>query len=108
DIHTIPYGLDAIMKLEPIAYFHHNSTIKNKEIIIENEGVNDIGFVAEDIYLLIPEVVTKPEDESKALWGMSYEKLVPVLVKAIQEQQELILSLEERIEEMERKVNSKQ
>ncbi|MCU0370317.1 MAG: tail fiber domain-containing protein [Bacteroidales bacterium] len=103
DIRPIPYGLDAVMKLEPIAYYHHNSSVKNREIIVENDGANDIGFVAQDIYQLIPEVVTKPEDESVALWGMSYEKLVPVLVKAIQEQQAMISELQEKVEELEGK-----
>jgi hypothetical protein len=106
DIRPIPYGLDAVMKLEPVAYFHHNSSVKNREIIVENEGTNDIGFVAQDIYQLIPEVVTKPEDETKSLWGMSYEKLVPVLVKAIQEQQAMIGELQMKVEELEGKVNN--
>lgn len=103
DVHPIPYGLDLVMQLEPIAYFHHNSSIKNNEIIVENVGTNDIGFVAQDIYQLIPEVVTKPENESVSLWGMSYEKLVPVLVKAIQEQQAMITELQNKIEELEGK-----
>ena len=34
-----------------------------------------------------------PQDEASALWSMNYEKLTPVLVKAIQEQQTIIDTL---------------
>jgi len=39
--------------------------------------------------------VSKPENESTDLWSMSYEKLVPVLVKAIQEQQAITEKLQQ-------------
>jgi polyhydroxyalkanoate synthesis regulator phasin len=42
------------------------------------------------MYEIIPEVVSVPENEESGLWGLDYDKLVPVLVKAIQEQQEVI------------------
>ena len=48
---------------------------------------------------LIPEAVYVPEDEKKDLWAVDYTKLVPVLTKAIQEQQESMNELEQKYEE---------
>ncbi|MBP7103081.1 MAG: tail fiber domain-containing protein, partial [Bacteroidales bacterium] len=89
----LPYGLKEVMQLEPIAYFHHNSTSKDGKIIIEESGAKSIGFIAQDMYKIIPEIVNVPEEENSQLWSMSYEKLTPVLVKAIQEQQLIIEEL---------------
>ncbi len=90
---TLPYGLNEIMQLQPIKYFHHNSSIENGKIIIDEKGAINIGFIAQDIYKIIPELVTVPNDENTNLWSMNYEKLTPVLVKAIQEQQAIIEDL---------------
>jgi hypothetical protein len=83
----IPYGLDEIMKLTPQKYFQHNSTTKNEKLIIKESGSTSIGLVAQDVFGVIPEAVLKPENEEKELWGISYEKIVPVLIKGVQEQQ---------------------
>ena len=42
------------------------------------------------MFNVIPEAVIKPIDESQELWSISYEKLTPVLIKSIQEQQQQI------------------
>lgn len=101
---TIPYGLKEIMQLEPIAYFHHNSKTKDEKIIIENSGANSIGFIAQEMYKVIPEIVNAPENESTQLWSMSYEKLTPVLVKAIQEQQAIIEELKASNEDLKQRI----
>ncbi len=87
---TIEYGLSEVLKMQPKSYLHHNSLFTENGINISEEKTKRIGFIAQELYEIIPEVVSKPEDESTDLWSMSYEKLVPVLVKAIQEQQEII------------------
>ncbi|MBX3043050.1 MAG: tail fiber domain-containing protein [Ignavibacteriae bacterium] len=100
----ITYGLYEIMKLEPLKYFHHNSITENGVINISNEGANDIGFIAQDLFKILPEIVSPPENEASDLWSVSYSKLTPVLVKAIQEQQSIIDNQNQRIEELERKL----
>ncbi|MDY0089226.1 MAG: tail fiber domain-containing protein [Flavobacteriaceae bacterium] len=87
---TLSYGLKEIMQIEPLAYFHHNSSVEDDLLIIHEDGEEQIGFIAQDMYQIIPEIVGVPENETKELWGISYEKLTPVLVKAIQEQQAII------------------
>jgi hypothetical protein len=90
----IKYGLADVLKMQPKSYDHHNSIFTENGIEILEEKNNRIGFIAQEMYAIIPEVVSKPENEASDLWSMSYEKLVPVLVKAIQEQQEIITALQ--------------
>jgi hypothetical protein len=66
----------------------------------KKDGMADVGFIAQEMYEQIPEVVDKPEDE-KAMMGISKEKIIPFLVKAIQEQQALITQLTARITALE-------
>lgn len=70
------------------------------EIVInEKNTTNDFGLVAQDVDKIIPEAVTKPEDETKGFWSLDYGKIMPVLIKAIQEQQEEIESLKKQHQE---------
>ncbi|MBE0675075.1 MAG: tail fiber domain-containing protein [Bacteroidales bacterium] len=96
----LEYGLNEILMLNPQSYFHHNSTQADNGFIINTEGGKDIGLIAQDVYRIIPEVVIKPDDESRELWSMSYEKLVPVLIKGMQEQQTIIESQQKEIDEL--------
>ncbi|HRZ76182.1 MAG TPA: tail fiber domain-containing protein [Bacteroidales bacterium] len=99
DIRDLDYGLAEVMKLRPVRY-------KWKD----NPDQNDrIGLIAQELQPVIGEVVssrqhTYPNPESIAKeWidtptlGVTYEELIPVLIKAIQEQQDRILELQERL-----------
>ncbi|OUR92049.1 hypothetical protein A9Q87_08090 [Flavobacteriales bacterium 34_180_T64] len=90
-IRNINYGLQTIMKLRPTAYNHHNTLIDEKSGTsrLSSESVPDIGLIAQDVYELVPESVSKPANDED-LWSMDYTRLVPVLIKAIQEQQQII------------------
>jgi hypothetical protein len=88
----IEYGLKEVLLLRPKSYFVHLAELDEEDASfnILDEGENDIGLIAQEVYDVLPEVVFKPEDESKALWGINYGSIVPVLIKAIQEQNETI------------------
>jgi len=92
---TLKYGLKEVLQLQPLNYYHHHTKLKDKKIDILSEGAMDIGLIAQDVHNIIPEAVNKPSNEETGLWSMSYEKLVPVLIKAIQEQQIQIEELRE-------------
>jgi len=62
--------------------------------------MQEIGFIAQDLYNIIPEVVYKPTDESKDFWAIDYSKLTPILVKGIQEQQTEIEELNNTINQL--------
>jgi len=102
----IPYGINEVMRLKPLIYFHHDSKQSPKGIEIDKSGIKSIGLVAQDVYEVIPEVVIKPENEETELWSMSYEKLVPVIIKAMQEQQTIINSQSKEIQDLKAEVDT--
>ncbi len=57
-----------------------------------NDAANtkDFGVVAQELHQLFPELVHKPKDENKELWGVDYSKLSLINLQAIQEQQQII------------------
>jgi hypothetical protein len=85
NLQEIPGGLTTLLKLQPKTYFKHKSTFVNGAVVLENEGAEEAGFVAQEVSTIIPTAVVKPEDETKALWGMRYEQILPYTVKAVQE-----------------------
>ena len=89
-IEASPYGLDEVMDLRPVSY-----TWKDRP----KQG-GKVGLIAQEVQVLIPEVVHVGDDESKTL-GLNYADLVPVLAKAIQEQQEIIERQSEQLEKHE-------
>ena len=86
DVQSLPYGLNEVMLLHP-SKFSYIDKYKYGESY-------DIGFIAQDVNDVIPEAVGTGIDSDIF---MDSVKLIPVLVKAIQEQQALIKALEQRI-----------
>jgi hypothetical protein len=80
-----PYGLEEVMKMNPVQFNWKEQPAGDKEI----------GFLAQDIEKIIPEAVVK--NGSNSPLGMKYSELIPVLVKAIQEQQQKIEALEKKL-----------
>ncbi len=93
NIHSLGYGLQQVMQMKPVSF-------EWKE---RPEQGRKIGFLAQDLQTLIPEVVSDTEwgrDENNKLTskpsevlGVFYSDLIPVLTKAIQEQQAQIETL---------------
>jgi trimeric autotransporter adhesin len=81
------YGLATVLKLRPVEYN-----------LISND-LRQVGFIAQEVQKLVPEVITGKEgDLSKGeILGITYSNLVPVLTKAIQEQQKQIEELKSMI-----------
>ena len=86
DVQNLPYGLNEIMLLQPSKFSYID---KYKY----GEGY-DIGFIAQDVNNVIPEAVGTGIESDIFIDSV---KLIPVLTKAIQEQQALIKALEQRI-----------
>lgn len=62
----------------------------------------DIGLIAQEVQKIAPEIVTKREDGYLA---MKYEKVVPLLVGAIQDQQKIIDEMRAELNEIKSKIN---
>lgn len=93
DIETIPYGLDDILKLQPKAY-----NWKNRD-----QTTKSLGLIAQDVQPIINNVVQINDDADKTL-SISYTELIPVLIKAIQEQQDIIESQNKNYEKLLKRV----
>jgi len=104
NIQPLDKGLEIINKLKPVK-FNFISTTENNF-----SEFDEIGFIAQDVEgalsteLFAKAVVKKlDEDKDDSALGLMTEKLIPILVKAIQEQQALIKALEQRIINLENK-----
>ena len=84
DIVDIKYGLNEIMKLQPRSYF------------MKASGDAQIGFIAQEVEKIIPEIVSGEEGKK----GMSYGNLEALTIKGIQEQQKQIEELQAQIKEL--------
>ncbi len=94
-------ALDKIMQLKAVNYnfkaIDYNPPVSLK-ILDGTYDRKESGFIAQDVYQLFPEVVSKPADESKELWAIDYSKLTVYLTKAMQEQQLQIQAQQKEIE----------
>jgi len=76
-------GLEVINELNPVSFTWKKT------------GISDEGFIAQEVDKIIPSVVHKDAED---MYSMDYGRITPILVKAIQEQQEQIESLQQEIE----------
>ena len=67
----------------------------------KKEKGRTVGMVAQEVYEDHSEFVHKPENYNDGGWAIRHQEMVPTLIKAIQEQQELIKTLEARIAALE-------
>ena len=95
-IAVLPYGLRTVLQLKPVTYRWKQE---------QRDAPAQLGFLAQDVEGVIPEAVVAPpegqENTDSDVYGMRYQTLIPVLVKAVQEQQALIDELHQRIEQLE-------
>jgi hypothetical protein len=104
NIQPLDKGLEIINKLKPVKFNFITTTENNFS------EFDEIGFIAQDVEgalateLFAKAVVKKlDEDKDDSALGLMTEKLIPILVKAIQEQQAQIKALEQRIINLENK-----
>lgn len=81
NIHKLEYGLSDVMKLDASRFTYKKT------------GIEGIGFIAQDVKEIIPEVVNGTEGQM----GIAYGSMVPVLVNAIQELAEKVYSFADQI-----------
>ncbi len=68
----------------------------------EHGGRHDVGCIAEEVGIVLPEIVVYEENGIDAE-GIDYSKLTPLLIEVAKAQQALIIELTKRIEELENK-----
>ena len=96
NIENTKYGLETILKLEPVDY------------ILKSNGLAQIGFIAQDVKPLVPEAVNGIEGdiEKRETLGISYTTIIPILTKAIQEQEKNIQEQKEIIDALIKRIDA--
>ncbi len=117
-------GLEFILKLRPVTYNFDvdkideflgiPDSLRNNEVLKKaarkKEAIIQTGFIAQEVEQAAQSLgydfsgVDAPKNEHD-FYGLRYAEFVVPLVKAIQEQQEIIETLEARIKDLENKLN---
>jgi hypothetical protein len=92
NIVNLSQGLNKIMQLNPVNY--------DKKISLDSAAtLNENGFIAQELQKIMPELVTEGKDKDKLL-SVNYTAIIPVLTKAVQEQQAIIEKQQMQINEL--------
>jgi hypothetical protein len=93
DIHPLDASgeLERLLSLRPVSYYWRDERLPQ---------TLQYGFLAQELQQVFPELVSEAEDEQKTL-AVNYQALIPLLVNALQVQQEQIRQQEARIRKLE-------
>ncbi len=78
EVASLDYGLATVKALRPVSFQWR-----------DRDDGRQLGFIAQEVLEVVPEVVQLPEDASGNL-TVQYSALIPTLTRAIQEQQSVI------------------
>lgn len=116
NITPLEYGLDAILKLRTVSFKWKEEKVGGF-VIPEDEKENKLGLIAQEVLNVIPEAIQthqwKEYEENPGVLvkeemyriGISYSEIIPVITKAIQEQEKEIRALEEQNNKLESIIN---
>jgi len=115
DINPLTSATEIILQLKPVTYFYKHDEYS----FLSSSTKKEFGFIAQEVKEIIPEIVKlktldlnlgsesymnqEKTENNQDFYMMDYTRLIPILTKAIQEQQETINSLNERIKTLENK-----
>ncbi len=118
NIQPMTYGLAEIMALRPVTY-KWKRTQRGNTVVSDDQKELKLGLIAQEVQQVVPEVVQTHDwrvvDEDHPndyhlvpmdRLGMSYHELVPVLIKATQEQQGIIEGLKSTVESQNDKIDA--
>jgi hypothetical protein len=83
--------LQRLLSLRPVSYYWRDERLPQ---------TLQYGFIAQELQQVFPELVSEGEDAQKTL-AVNYQALIPLLVNALQVQQEQIRQQEARIQKLE-------
>lgn len=97
NIEPLDKGLLTLMQLRPVSFTWKEGIEGLKGIPDTRAGTDDIGFIAQEVEAVLPDVVDETTEGTKSV---DYVRIVPVLVKAVQEQQAEIEQLKAQIADL--------
>jgi hypothetical protein len=95
NVQNLDQGLLTLMKLRPVSFTW------NEKDPWGRAGQSDIGLIAQEVEKVVPEAVHTGADGYKAV---DYPKIIPILVKAVQEQEATIQDQQAKIDSLEARV----
>jgi hypothetical protein len=99
NIRPIEDSLNKVLRMRGVSF------IWNKDGLLPNYG-KDIGFIAQEIDHVLPELVFKSEKENSR-YQVKYNDVIALCLEAIKEQSRLLDLKEERLEKLEYKAKEK-
>ena len=98
-IGTTQKGLSDLMKIN--VYDYSFKTDPNKQV--------QTGFMAQELYDIFPQAVSKPRDTNepaeKNPWMVDYGRVTPLIIKSVQEQQQMIDDLKKQNEKLQKQID---
>lgn len=106
---NINYSLNTLSKLKqlkPASYNFKNNLSSGAPNHVKNKisSVKEYGLIAQDVNQIFPELVEK--DSITGLYGVKYIEFIPILIDAIQQQENKIDSLQSQLDKCCQKNNS--
>lgn len=106
----LAYGTSELMKLKPVSYEWKKELFATK-FAGPFEKKKKIGFLAQDLQQVLPEVVQSyqwRENEKTKMYekipmerlGVNYAEILPVVIKSTQEQNESLVKIKQQLEEI--------
>jgi hypothetical protein len=99
DIAPIASGLDVVEKLNPVTYCYKEDWSKDQNV--------QTGFIAQELLTALDGQVyvdgVVQQNGAEGYYSVAYQNIIPILTKAIQEQQNMIKSLEAKVTALENK-----
>lgn len=96
EVNELTDALSLVENLRPVSYY-----VKDKDVR------RHLGLIAQEVEQTLPSIVSElsqKHPDGTALKGIKYQELIPVLIKAIQEQQEVIYQQGVSIKTLEAKI----
>jgi len=100
DVAPLSNSLQKIMQMNGVNYYWKTAEFPNMHFT----GKMQVGFIAQDVEKIFPEMVFTDESGYKSI---DYSRLTPVLVETIKEQEKQIISITERLSQLEKLLDKK-
>jgi hypothetical protein len=91
EVRDLSYGISEILSLRPVQYRWRE----------ESDGRIHLGLISQEVEPVIPEAIVKDDSDPQVPWSLTYSTFIPVLIKAVQEQQAMIEAQRGRIDALE-------
>jgi hypothetical protein len=98
NIEPLTQALDKVMELNPVSYRKKKRISDSSYPIVEN------GFIAQEIQKIMPKLVRVGADKDK-LMSVNYIAIIPLLTKAMQEQQKEMQEQQKAMEEQQKEID---